>query len=161
MSWERAIWGEDAVMPDMPETIQLDKEVLAPIQHARTAAQRLMAGSEEALTVADMKLILGAQEESLLSMDRVFQLELTYLMNYAQPVMDPVIRTLVLDALPQRTASSRPVRRSWPPEVTCSRSSARSTSAWPPCGRVALSPTSRFCACRLGSGWSGLVANTS
>lgn len=89
-------------MPDMPETVKLDEEVLAPMRHARTAAQRLMAGFEEALTIADMKRILGTQEESVLSMDRFFQLELHYLTHCAQPVMDSMIRTLVLEALPAK-----------------------------------------------------------
>lgn len=100
LPWKLVLFGTLQKLEGVPETVELAEVVIAFSRNVRAAAMKLLDGYSEPLTFADMKKIMSAQEESLLSLDRFFALDVHFLKEVAQPMAESIVRDWVLAALP-------------------------------------------------------------
>lgn len=107
LPWEASLWQE-AQIPNIRSSCDLPAELLAGMINVRDAARRLI--STEDVTFADMKRATSPFIKTLLSLDRTFLLEYTFLCDHASNIAGEQVRASTLDLLPteNRRATFRP-----------------------------------------------------
>lgn len=100
LPWEVVLLGEKGKVEGAPETIVLEQSYLESAKNVRKVAFKLLEGYTETLTFSEMKKVMNSQRETLLSLDRMFSLELQWLNEVAEPAAEAMVRDVVLRTMP-------------------------------------------------------------
>ena len=101
LPWEELVLGPNGKFDGVRETIKLSEHILAPIRNVRDAALAMLGPGP--LPVAEMRRIVLGNKIELLECDEHFDLEMSYLLNGLDTVLEQKLLDGCLDVLPTST----------------------------------------------------------